>query len=340
MSFLARLSLRLLIYTLVLICAWPTAGAQQTPPNGGDFSHNPNAAKVPPDVILIKGAWASSSDSSTPVPEGGAVAEATYANKYFGITYPLPSHWTEDFSGPPPSDAGFYVLAELKPPSVGDVSPGNLLISAQDLFFTLAPASSALQLIDFAKSRLGADYQVERSPAPVTIASHTFIRFDYFSPSAGLHWYVLATQIRCHVVQFVLTGRDPEWMEQVLGSIDKLKLPPEASPLAGTGGGDAPMCIADYTRPENLTDRIDPVFTDRRFNPVPVRIVIDKDGRVTHIHFLSAFPDQSKAITDALWQWRFKPYLVGGKPVEVETGLLFGASQRPVQRSAKEAVSE
>jgi len=317
-----------------------TLHAQTAPPDGGDFSHNLNAAKVPVDVILVKGAWASSSDSSTPVPEAGSLAEGVYTNKYFSLAYTLPPRWTQDFSGPPPSDAGFYVLAELKPPSAADVSPGSLLISAQDLFFTLAPASSAVQLVDFMRTHLAADYQVERSAAPVTIADHTFLRFDYFSPSAELHWSVLATQIRCHVVEFVLTGRDPKWMEQALASLDTLNLPSEASPLAGTGGGDVPICIPDYARPENLTDRIDPVFTERRFNPVPVRITIDKDGRVKHIHFLSAFPDQSKAISDALWQWRFKPFLRGGKPVEVETGILFGNSLRPVSQSVKVAVSE
>jgi hypothetical protein len=62
---------------------------------------------------------------------------------------------------------------------------------------------------------------------------------------------------------------------------------------------------------------------------VPVRIVVDKEGRVKHIHFLSAFPEQAKSIGDALMQWRFKPYMLDGQPVEVEPGLLFGRSTRP-----------
>jgi len=64
--------------------------------------------------------------------------------------------------------------------------------------------------------------------------------------------------------------------------------------------------------------RVDPVLTEHRFNPVPVRIIIDKEGKVKHIHFLSAFPDQAKVITDALNQWKFKRYMRGGKPAEVE----------------------
>jgi hypothetical protein len=69
---------------------------------------------------------------------------------------------------------------------------------------------------------------------------------------------------------------------------------------------------------------VDPIFTNRRYNPIPVRVVIDVNGEVKHIHFISSFPEQAKTITDALQQWRFKPYVVNGKAVEVETGISFG----------------
>lgn len=110
--------------------------------------------------------------------------------------------------------------------------------------------------------------------------------------------------------------------------MNDMKLPADAGPISGTGGGDVPACIKGYAREENIVERVDPVFTERRFNPVPVRIIIDKEGRVKHIHFLSAFPDQAKAITDALSRWRFKPYLRDGHPMEVETGLMFGRVPR------------
>jgi Gram-negative bacterial TonB protein C-terminal len=77
-----------------------------------------------------------------------------------------------------------------------------------------------------------------------------------------------------------------------------------------------------------VLEREDPVFSEARFNPVPVRFVIDREGRVEHIHFLSAFPEQAKSISDALSQWRFKPYVLDGQAVEVETGLLFGRPSR------------
>jgi hypothetical protein len=258
------------------------------------------------------------------------MANDIYSNQYFGLTYTLSPDWTEKYSGPPPSDSGYYVLAQIQPADIlKGTSRTSILIAAQDLFFTLTPAKNALELTNYAKDNLNADYKVERPPTEVRIANHSFVRFDYGSPMADLHWHVLATQIRCHMVQFIFTSRDTKLAERLIQEMDQANLPAEASPTSGTGGGDVPTCIKDYASDENVMERVDPVFAERRFNPVPVRIIIDKEGKVRHIHFLSAFPDQAEAITDALFQWRFRPYLRDGKPAEVETGIMFGRAPRP-----------
>src|SRR5205807_1303077 len=101
--------------------------------------------------------------------------------------------------------------------------------------------------------------------------------------------------------------------------MNKMKLAAET----GATGGEVPVCLKDYAA-GNVIQKVEPFLNDRRFNSIPVRIIISKEGKVKHIHLLSAFPEQSKAITDALMQWQFKPYLRDGKPVEVETGIMFG----------------
>src|SRR5215470_8020735 len=84
--------------------------------NGGDFSNvTEPTTKVPAGVILVKGAWASASDSATPLPEGGSIANQIYTSEYFGLSYPLPAGWFQKFQGPPPSDSGSYVLAQIVP---------------------------------------------------------------------------------------------------------------------------------------------------------------------------------------------------------------------------------
>jgi hypothetical protein len=323
---------RFLCSLLILaLSPWSLAWAQgakppSTPKNGGDFSDNARPeSKVPEGVILVKGAWSSASDSVTPVPEGGNVANNVFSDQYFGMSYTLPRDWEEKYKGPPPSDRGRYVLAQLRPADTfKGPARGGVLITAQDMFFTPFPAANALELINYSKDNLQADYKVEMPPTPTKIAGRPFTFFAYWSPLAELHWYVVATEIRCHAIEIVLTSRDTKLLENLILDLDKMKLPAEADPTKGAGGGDVPVCIKDYANDDNVIARVDPVFTEHKFNSVPVRIIIDKEGKVKHIHFLSAFPDQAKAITDALGQWKFKRYLRAGRPVEVETGIMFG----------------
>jgi len=305
--------------------AWSLSVAQDNSPSGSD-PRNTQPDRLPTGAILVKGAWSGASDSETSSPEGGRVVDGVYRNAYFGLSYTLSSHWTERYTGPPPSDSGYYVLAQIEPEDNGkSASLGHILVAAQDLFFSPTPANSALELVINATDHLGTNYEVERAPTEVRIAGRAFVRYDYVSPVAGLHWHVLATEIRCHVIQIIFTGRNTQALERLIQGLSGLKLSTDVA-ASGTGGGELPVCIKDFASTENLLEREEPIFAEQGFNPVPVRIIIDKEGRVEHIHFLSAFPDQKKSITDAVSQWRFRPYLVEGRPVEVETGLMFRRS--------------
>ncbi len=311
--------------------------------NGGDFSvitHPQPEGVVPKDTIIVKGAWSSASDSTTPLPESAALTNNVFTDQYFGITYPLPSGWFQKFMPPPPSDTGGYVLAQLERSgsfqmgqsdgSKGDTT-GSIMLTAQDMFFTPLPVANARQFVNYSKNHLPDYYQVELKPTQTTVGGQPFMFFAYWSPDAELHWYVLATQIRCHTVEIVLMSRNPKALQDlVLDMSNKMKLPAEASSTGGTGGGNVPVCIKDYAAGGNVLERVEPVFAQQRHNAVPVRMIVDKEGKIRHIHFLSAYPEQQKAISDALKQWKFRPYERNGQRLEVETGIMFGAAPRAV----------
>jgi hypothetical protein len=338
MRFVVLLGFSVLLLTGPQVAAQKQAAQKK---NGGDFSTNVNpteAQKVPEGVIIVKGAWYSASDAVTPVPEGWTVANNIFSDPYFGITYTLPLNWAGAHQAPPPSDTGFYRVAFIKPTPAYKGIHGSMAIFAQDMFFTQAPASNAQQLVNYKKDHLQADYKMELQPSATKIGGHAFSFYAYWSPVAELHWYVLSTQIRCHAIEIVLTSRDTKLLESlVLELNNKMKLPDEAGPTAGQGGSGVPVCIKDYANEEHVVHRVEPVFTERRFNSVPVRIIIDKQGKIKHTHFLSAFPEQVAAIKNALAEWRFRPYLRDGKPVEVETGIMFGRAPQSLEPSGNKA---
>jgi protein TonB len=52
---------------------------------------------------------------------------------------------------------------------------------------------------------------------------------------------------------------------------------------------------------------------------VILEAIIGKDGAVSEVHVLSGHPLLQQAAVDAVSQWKYKPTLLNGEPVEVQT---------------------
>jgi hypothetical protein len=276
---------------------------------------------LPKNAILVKGAAPSASDASTPVPEQGSIAAGRYRNAYFGLTYPIPAGWIEQPAGPPPSDSGVYVLTQfaLFDPKEPQRVKANVLVTAHDLFFSVLRASDAKEVAAITRREVPQRYEIDAGPDEVTIAGRRFYRLSYKAPASGLRWRILSTDARCHALTFTFTGTDPAVLDAAEKGLSAISF-----------SGTAPLCIDGYASGDNVVEKTSPSFA-QRYNTIPVRVIVDAEGRVKHIHLLSAFPEQSEAILAALRTWRFKPYRVDGKAVEIETGIVFGLPRMAVK---------
>lgn len=54
---------------------------------------------------------------------------------------------------------------------------------------------------------------------------------------------------------------------------------------------------------------------------VVLQAVISKDGAIENLRLMSGHPMLAPAAIDAVKQWRYKPYILNGEPVEVETQI-------------------
>ncbi|HZU29839.1 MAG TPA: energy transducer TonB [Candidatus Angelobacter sp.] len=200
-------------------------------------------------------------------------------------------------------------------------------LDGQDTFFT--SENNSLELLQRnQKQAILSTLSIEAPPRPVKLAGREFSRLDY--SGAGLYHAIFATDVRCHVISFEATSRDPGVLEKLFQSIDKMSLPLISNPAPANG--QVPRCVKDYATGTNVIHKVDPVQVGPRFTKVPVRIIIDEQGKVKHIHVINAVPDQAASIQAALEQWVFKPYIENGTAIEVETGLLFefsGNSKTP-----------
>lgn len=76
----------------------------------------------------------------------------------------------------------------------------------------------------------------------------------------------------------------------------------------------------------NLVYRVQPVYPElarqaRIQGPVRLRAVISRTGTIENLQALSGHPMLVSAAVNAVRQWRYRPYLLNGEPVEVETEI-------------------
>ena len=61
--------------------------------------------------------------------------------------------------------------------------------------------------------------------------------------------------------------------------------------------------------------------TARVQGAVQLAAIIDKDGTIANLHVISGHPLLTQAALDAVKQWRYKPYILNGEPVQVDTQI-------------------
>ena len=102
-------------------------------------------------------------------------------------------------------------------------------------------------------------------------------------------------------------------------SIPVLAKAPAESPVKRTR-------IAARVAEANLIHDVPPQYPaeagrSRIEGTVVLMAVIDKDGTVRDVRVESGLPILAQAAIDAVKQWRYKPYVIDGQPVEVDSRI-------------------
>jgi periplasmic protein TonB len=115
-------------------------------------------------------------------------------------------------------------------------------------------------------------------------------------------------------------GRDPSGLRELWTDGTRPVLPsPPAKP--------APSHFRiSQMNPGDLLRKVQPLYpplarSARIQGVVVLQATIGKDGRIENLHVLSGHPMLAPAAIEAVRQWRYRPYILNGEPVEVETEI-------------------
>jgi protein TonB len=150
--------------------------------------------------------------------------------------------------------------------------------------------------------------------------------------------------------------RTPTKIPEKVAMIKEEDAPPPVSAVGGVVGGvpggvpggqmggviggiisSTPVAVPKVATPQkirvssgvaagNLINRVEPLYppiakSARIQGTVVLQAVISKNGNIEGLRAVSGHPMLVPAAIDAVSRWRYKPYLLNGEPVEVETTI-------------------
>ena len=102
--------------------------------------------------------------------------------------------------------------------------------------------------------------------------------------------------------------------------------PPHSPPDSATASINQPITVPSKVADRYLMQRVEPEYPEtareqRIQGPVVLEALVGKDGTVEKVSTMSGDPQLASAATDAVRQWRFKPFLSNGSPEEFQTQI-------------------
>jgi TonB family protein len=125
-----------------------------------------------------------------------------------------------------------------------------------------------------------------------------------------------------------------QWVQKTLEAkrsgtaqpMNTIAAPPPPPPPPGGGGVPSRIRVGMNVQQANLISQVPPVYPPlarqaKIEGVVRMAATIDKEGRVAHLEIISGHPLLVPAALDAVKQWVYRPTLLNGQPVEVQTTI-------------------
>jgi TonB family protein len=296
---------------------------------------------------LLAGAQNAATAASKPGPEDGTIVSNTYANEFLGFWFPLPDGWQVNRESAGTGRAGEAKRApggglELLVIDQHTGRPFRNRIVVTVLDSTGMSVTTQEYVSKFVGVQIARDgRELVHDAIDVELAGKHFFRADYKQPVPGgaLSEAFVCTKLSGYLLGWTFVAGSPEELEGLVNSLQRLSFRDESVPLFGIIGS-LPPAVPGSARPKLpsrirvsrrvseslLIKKIEPDYPESaRQNRVEGSVVlggvIDKNGDVEQLSVVSGPPLLVPAALEAVRQWKYKPYLLQGEPLAMQTQI-------------------
>ena len=312
-------------------------------------------------VLFSSFAGAQSSDTAAkkPGPEDGTIVDNIYSNECLGFSLPIPAGWgiTDEVVGTeararylPSGMLSLLVIARYRERRnrIAVTAASGAAVTAEDFVTN----SVHMQINVNRQTR-----ELVRDAFAVDFGGKHFFRADYkqsLNNGTPLYLAFVFTKFRGNIIGDILLAGSPDELEESVSSLQRISFrEDEPSPTCTIGPEDAPASPAiiagvigsalnmpqfNSARPQRvrvsqgvstglLVTKVPPHYPEdarqaRIQGTVVLKALIDTNGDVEDLTLVSGHPLLAPAALEAVKQWKYKPYLLNGQPVKVETQIM------------------
>ena len=298
-------------------------------------------------------------DSSNPLAfENGTIANGIYTNECFGFSLPIPAGWEVNDAVTAGGKArhrsdGSLVLLFLH--GQGKL-PGRIIFSARNSTDHTGNAQDFVSDAVRAQTNSPTEKrELVRYTFAVDYGGRHFFRSDYkamMRDNIPLYFAYVYTEFRGYFIGETLAAASPEGLDQAANSLQQISFREDEPKSKCVMSGDTGLNVGgvmggvlsskppqtDTAQPQTvrvsqgvstglILTKVQPQYPDdakqaRIQGQVILQAVIDKNGDVEQLTLLSGHPMLAAAALEAVKQWKYKPYLLNGQPVKVETQIV------------------
>jgi TonB family protein len=304
-------------------------------------------------LLISVAAWAHS--QTVPKPPDAVPSHLSIAD--FGLVYPLASDWIRatamlrrkvESSNPAPN---FDVLLAAVYVPKSNLSEASPFFSLRAYRQPVTDCKKSLEAM-LAHSQDKKDHP-EGSVEEFSAAGRDYFRVNLARGVAGRrHQCIICTTANGHLLVWNASALNEKGLDTIVATLNSIALLPqrsapgsEQSTVLEDGAAKGAPSKPDTAQPERvkassgvtsglLIKRVNPIYpADARAayiqGTVLLRAEISKTGDITDLELVDGPIELAGSAVSAVRQWKYKPYLLVGQPVAVETQIQVNYQLRP-----------
>ncbi len=271
--------------------------------------------------------------------ENGTVANGIYSNECFGFSLPIPAGWevndavTAGGKARHRSDKSLLLLYLYQ-----QGKPGGIILNAWD---SAGHSGNAQDFVSDAV-RAQSNFQTEkrelvRETFAVDYGGRHFFRSDYKAMMRDTPVYLayVFTEFRGYFIGETLASSSPAGLDEAASSLQRISFQEDqVNPKCVMGPFDPTTSLVHIAQGVSkglLIKRVPPDYPEiaRQAHiqgEVVLQARIDRNGNIEDLTLISGHPMLAPAAIRAVKQWKYKPYILNGEAVTVETHIVVNFS--------------